>query len=123
MTIPDSNTIDPVENQKDESKILSDQDMTMKEDLTRASTLENVEDDPSDFVSGEIDVKEQMDRTAHAVADSLKGVQNARSKGDRSSELLESFRATPGGLDEVIMKTDEDLARMHGAKKNKKLHS
>jgi len=122
MTIP-GNEIEPIENQKDESKILSDQDMTMKEDLTRASTLENVEDDPSDFVSGEIDVKEQMDRTAHAVSDSLKGVQNARNKSDRSSELFESFRATPGGLEEVIMKTDEDLARMHGAKKNKNLHN
>lgn len=117
--IPENDTVEPEENQKDESKILSDQDMTLKEDLTQASTLDNVEDDPNEFVTGEVDVKEQMDRTAHVVADSLKGVQNARSQRDRSSELLESFRATPGGLEEVIMKTDEDLARMHGKKKNK----
>lgn len=123
MADRNNDTVEPVENQKDEAKILSDQDMTMKDDLTRATSLENVEDDPADFVSGEIDVKEQMDRTAHAVSDSVRGVQGARSKRDRSSELSESFRATPGGLEEVIMKTDEDLARMHGTKKNKKLHS
>lgn len=114
--------IERAENQNDEVKILSDQDMTLKEDLTQISSLENMEDDPKEFVSGEIDVKEQMDRTAHVVADSLAGVQSSRGQRDRRSELAESFRATPGGLEEVIMKTDEDLARMR-AKKNKKLHS
>ncbi len=122
MTAREGGSIESTENQNDEVKILSDQDMTLKNDLTEASSLENVEDDPKEFVSGEIDVKEQMDRTAHVVADSLAGVQNSRGGRDRRSELAESFRATPGGLEEVIMKTDEDLARMQ-AKKNKTLHS
>lgn len=121
MTNADANMDTASENQNDESKILSDQDMTTRGDLTQTTSVENLEDDPKDFVSGEIDVKEQMDRAAHVQADSLAGVQGAKGTRDRRSELSESFRATPGGLEEVIMKTDEDIARMH-SKKNKHAH-
>lgn len=103
------------ENIRDESQILADQDQTMKHDLAKldenmgamSNSLEAIENEPEDFMNGEIDVKEQMDRARQAMAYSIHGVQEARSEDDPQSELNASFKNTPGGLDEMIMHTDE----------------
>ena len=109
---------EPSENPRDESKILSDQDQTMKADLTSVTTrksstnteLESLEDLPGDFMRGDIDVKEQMDRAASALDTSLRGFQNQADEDSPRGELGASFKNTPGGLEEVEEKTDQYLA-------------
>ena len=100
------------ENMNDESDILSDQDQTEKMELlsedetmgARSNSLDTLEDEPEDFMEGEIDVKTQMDRTAAGLQASI---DNPR------SELGAAFENTPGGLEEVEMRTDQELGRRH----------
>lgn len=116
-----------LENSAEEQQILTDQDDTLEDDIAgfdesgveKRKSLEAVEDDPEDFIEGEIDVKKQMDLATEAVADSFAGVQERTGEDDRNSELLETFRSTPGGLEEVILKTDQDLAAKKKKKKSK----
>lgn len=67
---------DPItENARDEAIIIGDQDQTVSDDanLNNASMgqayriAKSLEEEPADFVRGEVDVKEQMDRTARAM--------------------------------------------------------
>jgi hypothetical protein len=105
----------------DENEILADQDQTLKKDLlvddenmgAKTKSLDPLEDEPEDFVRGDLDVKEQMDRATDAVDASLYGYQNQSYEDSPRGELNSSFRNTPGGLEEVEMKTDEALARAH----------
>jgi hypothetical protein len=107
------------ENKKDEADILADQDQTLPTDrLTQdenmgaiSNTLESLEDEPADFMRGEVDVKEQMDRAADALETSILGLSNQSDEDSPRSELGSAFRNTPGGIEEVEMRTDQDLAR------------
>jgi hypothetical protein len=107
------------EDTMDEKDILADQDVTSKAgDLTsddenmgvHTRSLDSVEDEPDEFMQGEIDVKEQMDRTADAMDTSLRGLQSQSTEDSPRTELGASFKFTPGGLEEVEQKTDEYLA-------------
>lgn len=108
------------ENKRDESDILADQDQTVPADrLTqdenmgaKSTTLDTLEDEPGDFMRGEVDVKTQMDRAADAVDSSLRGLSNQADEDSPRTELGAAFKDTPGGLEEVEMKTDQDLAQM-----------
>lgn len=109
------------ENDEDEMDILTDQDLTEKlsrsddENLgAKSKSLDALEDDePDSFLEGDLDVKEQMDRAADAMDSSLRGLQNQGYEDSPRSELGAAFRNTPGGLEEVEMKTDQDLALHH----------
>lgn len=110
------------ENPEDESDILADQDQTnSSEDLTRdenmgatSNSLDSLEDEPADFLRGEIDVKEQMDRAASTMDDSIHGYERQSDEDSPRGDLGASFRDTPGGLEEVAQKTEEDLAQHRG---------
>jgi hypothetical protein len=99
------------ENFSDESDILSDQDETEKFDLmtddeklgAHSKSLDSSEDEPDDFMEGKLDVKAQMDRAAQEMVPS----------DSPRSELGSAFANTPGGVDEVAMRTDQELARRH----------
>jgi len=109
------------EDENDEADILADQDLTEKlsqaddENMgAKSESLDELEDDePDAFLEGEIDVKEQMDRAADAMDSSIRGLQNQGYEDSPRSELGAAFRNTPGGLEEVEMKTDQDLAIRH----------
>lgn len=109
------------ENTRDESGILTDQDQTTFDDkLTRdenmgapENSLESLEDEPADFMRGEVDVLEQMDRAASAMEASILGLGSQGTEDSPRSEIGASFKDTPGGIEEVEMKTDEDIARRH----------
>lgn len=111
---------DVVENISDESQILTDQDQTMSADPSRldenmgaiSNSLEPMEDEAPDFMRGEVDVKKQMDLTRRAMEDGLNGVRpDPPPTIGEDGELDAAFRETPGGLEEVIMKTEQERAR------------
>lgn len=113
------------ENERDESGILADQDLTEKfsnaldENMgAKTNSLDPLEDEPDAFLSGEIDVKEQMDRAAEALDSSIHGYQNQAFEDSPQRELGASFRDTPGGLEEVAMKTDQELAKRSHQRKH-----
>lgn len=66
---------EPIENHDDESQILADQDLTNENDITeldenlgaKSHSLDDLEKEPADFMRGEVDVKEQMERTTRAM--------------------------------------------------------
>ena len=105
------------ENSNDEAQILADQDQTTPDNnLTRdenmgapSNSLEAMEDEPGDFMRGEIDVKEQMDRAADALDSAIRGLQTQGDEDSPRTELGSAFQNTPGGLEEVEFKTDEEL--------------
>lgn len=109
---------EPSENTMDENEILNDQDVTRKlnphrddENLgAKSLSYESLEDEPGDFMRGEVDVKEQMDRAADAMESSIFGYQNQSTEDSPRTEIGASFQHTPGGLEEVEQKTDEWLA-------------
>lgn len=120
----------PVEDPMDEADILGDQDSTktMQPGLddenmgAQSNALDALEDEPADFMRGDIDVKEQMDRAADALESSLAGWESQAYEDDPRGDLGASFRATPGGLEEVEMKTDQDLAnKRHPLPKDKEV--
>lgn len=106
------------ENSQDEWEILADQDVTNKITDTddenmgaKSNSLDEFEDDEPDlFLTGEVDVKEQMDRAAEAMDSSIHGYQHQGFEDSPRTELGASFKFTPGGLEEVEEKTDQDLA-------------
>jgi hypothetical protein len=105
------------EDEADEIEILTDQDLTEKlgteddENMgAKSESLDVLEEEPEPFLEGEIDVKEQMDRAADAMDSSIRGLQNQGYEDSPRSELGAAFRNTPGGIEEVEMKTDQDLA-------------
>lgn len=111
------------ENPEDQTGILTDQDQTFPNttDLDRddnmganSNSLESLEDEPADFMRGEVDVKEQMDRAASALDDSIHGYERQSDEDSPRGDLGASFRDTPGGLEEVEQKTEEDLAQHRG---------
>src|SRR5207253_2907059 len=82
------------EDDDDEADILSDQDLTQKlnrlddENLgAKSNSLDELEMEPEDFVEGELDVKEQMDRAADAMDSSIRGLQNQGYEDSPRSEL------------------------------------
>lgn len=109
------------ENENDEKDILTDQDQTKKIDLlsddenmgAKSRSLDELDEEPDEFLRGDIDVKEQMDRAADAMNASLHGYESQADEDSPRGDLGASFRSTPGGLEEVEMKTDEELARRH----------
>lgn len=115
------------ENERDESDILNDQDLTSKINMTaddenmgaKSRTLDSLEEEPDEFIRGDLDVKEQMDRAADALDASLHGYQNQAYEDSPRGELGAAFRDTPGGLEEVEMRTDQALAE---AKAKAKAH-
>jgi hypothetical protein len=115
------------EDSMDERDILKDQDVTMKGGTSddenmgaHSKSYEMVEDEPDEFMQGDIDVKEQMDRTADAMDTSIRGLQSQSTEDSPRTELGASFKYTPGGIEEVAEKTDEYLAtHTKHAKKNK----
>ncbi|HEY8270960.1 MAG TPA: hypothetical protein VIG33_08725 [Pseudobdellovibrionaceae bacterium] len=109
-----------LENEADEADILGDQDLTEKMDQSddenlgaKSKSLDILEEEPEDFLAGEVDVKEQMDRAANAMEASIQGLQNRAYEDSPQTELGAAFRNTPGGIEEVEMKTDQDLALHH----------
>lgn len=109
------------ENKEDESGILTDQDQTAPmndepydENMgAKSNSLDTLEDEPGDFLRGEVDVKEQMDRAADALDRTIHGYVSQADEDSPNGELGAAFRNTPGGLEEVEIKTDRDLARAH----------
>lgn len=71
----------PMENPRDEAIIIADQDQTISGDtkihdehLGQASRVSHsLEIEPPEFMRGEVDVKEQMDRTTRAMERVLRG--------------------------------------------------
>lgn len=67
------------ESQGDQAQIINDQDMTNERDITAldenmgavSNSLEPLEDEPAEFMRGEIDVVEQMNRTTRAMDDAI----------------------------------------------------
>ena len=63
------------ENHDDESQRLADQDSTNEADITaldenlgaKSNSLDELENEPADFMRGEVDVTEQMERTTRAM--------------------------------------------------------
>ncbi len=59
----------------DEVQIISDQDLTNELDITeldenlgaKSNSLDDLENEPADFMRGEVDVTEQMERTTRAM--------------------------------------------------------
>lgn len=107
-----------LENRRDEADIMADQDVTRitnqfsdDENMgAMSNSLESLEDEPGDFMRGELDVKEQMDRAATALDASLHGYTSQADEDSPRTELGASFRETPGGLEEVIQKTEQYMA-------------
>ncbi len=107
------------ENMRDETQILSDQDITNPENGSKidenmgaqSHSLNSLEKESPDFMRGELDVKEQMDRTSEVIWNSIQGIQEIDGENDTQSELISSFQNTPGGIDEVIEKTDQFLSK------------
>ena len=105
----------------DEQDILTDQDQTEKVDLladdenmgAHSKSLDALEDEPEDFMEGDVDVKTQMDRAAAALDASINGYQDRGTEDSPRTELGAAFADTPGGLEEVEMRTDQELARRH----------
>jgi len=101
--------------------ILADQDLSEKLDTAtddenlgaHSKALDELEEEPNDFLTGEVDVKEQMDRAADAMEASISGYPDRSSEDSPRSELGSAFRNTPGGLEEVEFKTDQELAKHH----------
>jgi hypothetical protein len=98
------------ESTADETKIIGDQDQTfenrnLKKSTTMGSGPANwdLEDEPDDFARGEIDVMTQIDRT----------IRISRANAEGHHDLDDSPDMTPGGIEEVAAKTDQDLA-VHG---------
>ena len=97
---------------EDTSEILADQDQTAKharlgENIETQGPLSgSLEDEPIEFMQGEIDVKAQMDRTTRVVDADILG----------HHDLDDSPAMTPGGIEEVAAKTDEDIARRRASK-------
>ncbi|MNJ98494.1 hypothetical protein D3C87_162600 [compost metagenome] len=123
----------PTENSMDEAEILGDQDQTTPPKRNRrrrddenmgakSLSYDSLEDEPGDFMRGEIDVKEQMDRAADAMDASLKGLQNQGAEDSPQTELGASFKYTPGGIEEVAEKTDEYLATHNLSPKKHRRH-
>ncbi len=118
------------ENKKDESDILADQDQTgLTDRLTqdenmgaKSTTMESLEEEPGAFMRGEVDVKEQMDRAADAIESSIMGLSNQGDEDSPRTEIGAAFQDTPGGLEEVEAKTDQDLALAHRKKTRKPTH-
>jgi hypothetical protein len=77
----DIETADVTENVRDENMIISDQDQTESGDpglhddnLGQDEQFANsLEDEPGDFVRGEVDVVEQMKRATRAMDDVIQG--------------------------------------------------
>lgn len=96
-------------NERDRADIIRDKDETLDgaghEAASGPASLD-LENEPAEFVRGEIDVKTQMDRT----------VRIARAEARGHHELDDSPDFTPGGLEEVVEKTDQDLAERKGRK-------
>lgn len=116
------------EDEEDESDILTDQDLTSKLDLladdenlgAHSTALDSLEEEPEDFLEGEIDVKEQMDRAAQAMESSIFGYQNQGTEDSPRTELGAAFKNTPGGIEEVELKTDQEMIQKRHSKKSKK---
>lgn len=114
-------TGDVSENGEDEAAILTDQDQTsftdeetLDENMGAKSTsLDTLEDEPGDFLRGEVDVKEQMDRAADSLDRSIHGYVSQADEDSPKGELGAAFRDTPGGIEEVEIKTDQDLFKAH----------
>lgn len=98
---------------EDETNILNDQDQTSREPNqvdenmgAISHSLESLEDEPADFMRGEVDVKEAMDRAAREMNASIHGLADEDDDG--------SPEDTPGGLEEVEQKMYQDLATHKG---------
>ncbi len=73
----------------DEAQIIADQDMTREGNImdldenmgAKTNSLDQLEDEPNDFLSGEVDVKEQMDRTTKAMDYAIDRSTGKRKKG------------------------------------------
>jgi hypothetical protein len=116
------------ENKRDQDQILNNQDQTQSSQLdlkndeemgAKTRSLDLSEEEPGDFVRGEIDVKEQMDRAADAMESSIQGYQSQGAETSPQTEMGASWKYTPGGIEEVAAKTDEYLAS-HGLSKKRK---
>ena len=68
------------ENHNDESQILTDQDMTNEEDIkeldenmgAKTNSLDDLENEPAEFIRGEVDVSEQIERTTRRMTRHLR---------------------------------------------------
>lgn len=93
--------------ERDRSDIIRDKDETLDESEREAMSgapIQDYENEPGEFMRGEIDVKTQIDRTVR--------ITRAEARGHH--ELDDSPDFTPGGIDEVAEKTDQDLAERKG---------
>ena len=91
-----------IENSSDEADILSDQDQTFASSDLKADKMggagrlsQDLEDEPADFMRGEVDVVEQMNRTRNAMDTVLSGHHN-----------LDEPDVSTGGLDAVFERPD-----------------
>jgi hypothetical protein len=80
---------DPTENSQDERDILADKDQVLGQDpskedpsAVRGQMSGSVEDEPDDFVRGEIDVVTAIDRTMRDYDDDLRGLSRRSAKED-----------------------------------------
>jgi hypothetical protein len=93
------------ESSDDEIEIIADQDQTGAS-KRHARDLTNLEDEPDEFIRGEVDVKTQMDRTTREMDLSIQGIR------DNSGRGLQTH-----GLEEVAAATDRAMAEKKGRKK------
>lgn len=94
-------------NDDDQFAIISDQEETLEEREPRllrgaGPASLDLEDQPGEFVRGDIDLKTQMDRTLRAT--------RASAQGHR--DLDDSSETTPGGLEEVAASTDRAIGHL-----------
>jgi hypothetical protein len=70
---------DTTGNRRDESQILADQDMTNEHDISAldenmgaiSHSMDSLEDEPDEFLQGDVDVVTQMRRTSRAMSDAI----------------------------------------------------
>jgi hypothetical protein len=93
-----SSSASATESSEDEIEIMMDQDRTSSMGK-RAANLLDVENEPAEFIRGDVDVKTQMDRTTRTMRLQLEGVR------DNTLPGLQTH-----GIEEAAAATDRDLA-------------
>jgi hypothetical protein len=74
-----------LENEEDEAAIMADKDQTrdplsFEHEERHNRFANNVEDEPEDFIEGDVDVKRQMDRTERLMQSQLDGTDGNRGR-------------------------------------------
>lgn len=74
-----------IENSRDEASIIADKDQTregrsLNREQSKNTMSRDVEDEPEDFIEGDVDVKTQMDRAERQFRAQLDGTDGSRGR-------------------------------------------